>query len=443
MNLIQTLTNENPTLILILSFPLLLIEWFLFLKTSDFALNLSAPKKNKILFIVLNSLIGVFILLLPNDLIKDVLNVLQFILSVHFIFKQNIKKSAIALILSYMLAAISGYISQSILISSLNISIQDLSLIPVYYTLCGLLSSTLWFVFIIIFDFIKSNKHVSSFNIDLKKFVAINLVLGIITIAMVSYLSSTYWSIIPFKLTLLVILSLVVYFLISMYSLVRTKKLEETKENLANEIAYNKTLSLLHDNIRGFKHDFNNIVQAIGGYLALNDLNGLKVYYEKLLADCKVTNNLNLLNPESINNPSIYSLLTNKYFLATEKSITMSFSIFSDLSDINSNMYELSRILGILLDNAIEAAEETENKLIDIEIKSTKTKHVFNINNSFKDKNISTTKIFEKGYSTKNRNSGLGLWNVHKILSKNTNLDLYTSIENQMFSQQLTIYRSK
>ena len=97
MNLIQTLTNENPTLILILSFPLLLIDWFLFLKTSDFALNLSAPKKNKILFIVLNSLLGVFILLLPNDLIKDVLNVLQFILSVHFIFKQNIKSQQLLL----------------------------------------------------------------------------------------------------------------------------------------------------------------------------------------------------------------------------------------------------------------------------------------------------------------------------------------------------------
>ena len=226
-----------------------------------------------------------------------------------------------------------------------------------------------------------------------------------------------------------------------MYSLIRTTNLEKTSEDLENEKLYNKTLTILHDNIRGFKHDFNNIVQAIGGYVALNDMKGLKKYYEKLLEECKLTNNLNLLNPESINNPSIYSLLTNKYFIANEKNLTMNFSIFSDLSGLSTNMYEISRILGILLDNAIEAAEETKEKVIDIEIKSDDKKHIFIIKNSCKDTNISTTKIFEKGYSTKNRDSGFGLWNVHKILEKNTNLDLYTTVDGNMFSQKFTIYK--
>ena len=225
-----------------------------------------------------------------------------------------------------------------------------------------------------------------------------------------------------------------------MYGLIRTNILDKTKEDLENVQLYNQTLSILHDNIRGFKHDFNNIVQAIGGYIALNDMDGLTEYYTKLLEECKISNNLNLLNPESINNPSVYSLLTNKYFLAMEKGITMNFSIFSDLSKIQSDNYEVSRIIGILLDNAIEASFETNDKIINIDISSDTKKILFIIKNSFNNPDLSTTRIFEKGYSTKEGNSGLGLWNVHKILSKNTKLDLYTTIDNNMFCQQFSIY---
>ena len=40
---------------------------------------------------------------------------------------------------------------------------------------------------------------------------------------------------------------------------------------------------------------------------------GLKDYYSDLIADCQKVNNLAILNPELINNPAIYSLLTSKY----------------------------------------------------------------------------------------------------------------------------------
>ena len=219
--------------------------------------------------------------------------------------------------------------------------------------------------------------------------------------------------------------------------------MEQTSKDLETEKLYNKTLTLLHDNIRCFKHDFNNIVQSIGGYLALNDIEGLKEYYSQLLDDCKQTNNLNLLNPETINNPSIYSLLTNKYYLASQDGIHMTFNIFTDLSTINFNIYEFTRILGILLDNAIEAAKETEERLVEIEFRTDKKKQIFIIENSFiNNNNVSTTKIFEKGYSTKENNSGLGLWKVHNILAKNTTIDLFTTIKNNKFRQELDVYFS-
>ena len=105
-------------------------------------------------------------------------------------------------------------------------------------------------------------------------------------------------------------------------------------------------------------------------------------------------------------------------------------------------IYEFTRIFGILLDNAIEATLECENKEIIICIKKddSKNRQLAIVKNTYKDKNIDTEKIYEKGYSTKPNNTGLGLWKVRQILKSNNNLNLYTSKTNDYFSQQLEIY---
>ena len=442
MNLVQILTNENPILIKLITILFSVSEAYLFYRIFSVLLDIENKRKCMI-FIAIMSSIAILSAFISNSLIRDIISILSFVLSMILLFKQNIKNTFIAVIVSYLCALVSEAISNSIFVYVLNLKLEDFLYKPLYYFFILLLNILIIFAISIGIKKIKrkNTKYEKKSKISLNATIVVNLILGILTMTLETYLFSVYLNIIPFHLLLFILLSSLIYFIISLFSLIRTNILERTTEDLENEKLYNKTLTILHDNIRGFKHDFNNIVQSIGGYVALNDIEGLRKYYEKLLDECKLTNNLNLLNPESINNPSIYSLLTNKYFIANEKNIIMNFSIFSDLSKLSTNIYEISRILGILLDNAIEAAEETEEKLIDIEIKSDDKKHIFIIKNSYKGTNISTTKIFEKGYSTKNRNSGFGLWNVHKILSKNTNLDLFTTIDGNMFSQKFTIYK--
>ena len=59
-----------------------------------------------------------------------------------------------------------------------------------------------------------------------------------------------------------------------------------------------------------------------------------------------------------------------------------------------------------------------------------------------KDTNINIEKIYEKGYSTKPHNTGLGLWEVEKILKKHKNITRFTSKDNKLFKQQIEIYKS-
>ena len=438
MNLIQILFTPNEVLNNIFTCIFAFIEAFLFCKLFTQLLHIESTKLQKAIYIILAP-ITVFVInyFLENPYIY-LMNFTVFILFLHMLFRQDLRNCFIALITTYISIFISAFSVQIFFNGLLKITSEQMINIPIYHFLASSLIYFIFFFFFVLINKIEKIRIIA--KVSIKSTIIINLILGIVTIFIQSYVFSLYTDSFPLIIKIVTILSLIIYFLISMYSLIRTKLLEQTKQELETEKLYNKTLNLLHDNIRCFKHDFNNIVQAIGGYIALNDMDGLKKYYKQLLEDCKQTNNLNILNPETVNNPSIYSLLNNKYYLASEKGITMTFNIFTDLSKINFNIYEFTRILGILLDNAIEAAQETNEKIINIEFRNDSKKQLFIIENSCTTDNISITKIFEKGYSTKKLNSGIGLWKVHNILSKNTNIDLFTTVQNHMFKQQLEVF---
>ena len=203
----------------------------------------------------------------------------------------------------------------------------------------------------------------------------------------------------------------------------------------------NKTVSVLYDDVRGFKHDFNNIVQVIGGYISLNDVDGLKKYYKNLAIDFQKIRNLNLINLNEIDEPALYSLIFKKYYEAKEKNIQINISSFANLKEIKVNMYEYSRIVGILLDNAIEAAEGCNRKMINIKFFEEDNNVNCLIENTYNNENVEVNKIFEKNYSTKSekKNHGIGLWKVKEILKTDSNIILKTEIDGMFFRQLLSI----
>lgn len=438
MNLIQILMTPNVVINNILICIFGFLEIFLYEKFFTNLLKIRPSKKQSYTYILIASLIAIITNLFVKNPFSYLINLISFFIFMHFLFKQNIRNSCIAMVSTYISIFISVVLAQTILNEFMKINYIDMVTIPLYHIITSLLIYT---IFSLVCILLKKRKKIFDYlQPSLKVTVIINLILGISVIFINSYIISIYHFNFSTTVKVIMILSLLVYFVFSMYSILRTNKLEQTAKDLETEKIYNKTLSILHDNIRCFKHDFNNIVQVIGGYIDLNDMNGLNKYYQSLLKECKLNNNLNLLNPQTINNPSIYSLLNNKYYQALQYGITMNFEIFSDLSTINFNIYEFTRILGILLDNAIEAAKETTEKIIEIQFKSDSKKQLFIIENSCADNNISTTKIFEKGYSTKKNNSEIGLWKVHNILSKNTNIDLFTTVKNNKFKQELSVF---
>ena len=452
MEILQTiwnaLTSENEILLNIVSIPMIFLEIGVAFLLFTQLLNITYTKKQCTIYILSFYVVALISYYLVPAPYNTFINIITMPVLIYFILKTNALKSILAEIIFYFIIFCVTTLLMLIYTYILN-STQFMN-IPIHKLIYSLI------VYIILFLVYKVLKKFNLRITLLDKFdtcsyniLIINFIVGTLSIAIQAYIEYLYTDYIPIYLIFISLAVLLLYFFISLYSLFRTSKLEQTKQLLEEEKMYNKTLNTLHDNIRGFKHDFNNIVQAIGGYISTNNIDGLKIYYRDLLKDCQINNNLAVLNPELINNPAIYSLLADKYYKAEELNIQINLEVFVNLNNLNIKTYELTRILGILLDNAIEASAKCENKLINITFRRNKSnKTLIIIQNTYTNKDINIDRIFEKGYTSKTdtvsngnaKNHGLGLWEVRKYLRKHTNLDLFTTKNEEFFTQQFEIY---
>lgn len=442
-NIWMALSTPNRFLITLLSIPFTILELFVTLIIFSTILRINISNRNKFIYITVIFVIS-FITnhFLPSP-INLFINYITLFLLMFFLFKLNILQTLIAVFVPSIIYALVGTLLINPFLSVLHISYQDSATIPIYRILYLIIMYSIIFIIILLLKYYKIKLEIFD-DIDKKSknILLLNSIFGFMALAIQSVIIIYYIDILPITITFLSFLFLLAYISISIYSLTRVIKLNQTTKQLENAEEYNNTLRILHDNVRGFKHDFDNIVTTIGGYVKTNDMNGLQKYYLQLEDDCQKVSNLYILNPEIINNPGIYNLLTSKYREADSKNIKINMSLLLDLCNLKMKIYEFARILGILLDNAIEASEECEDKIINIIFRDDDKRHcqLIIIENTYKNKDVDTIKIFGKGISGKENHTGLGLWEVNKILRKNNNVSLFTNANKKYFSQQLEIY---
>ena len=450
MEIFQTIwnamTTPNEMLSKIVCFPLYFIEATVNMLLFTTLLDIKSSKKSNGLYIIVMGLIASISRSFIPDPYGSLINLVFCFLLVKFILKASILKSLIAIFIPIVISTILELFWFRFYLAVFKIPYESVMTVPLYRIIFIL--SIYLFIFIIyrIIKYFKIHINLENMNKKSKILFIVNSLLGILAIVTQFYLITFYSDTMPISIILTSILSLFAYFFISIYSLLNTAKLETTSQNLEEAQLYNKTLTLLHDSMRGFKHDFHNIVQGIGGYIETENMEGLKNYYSQLLKDCNRVNNLTALNPTLINNPAIYNIMAAKYHKADGIGVQITLGIFMDLNEIEKYMkiYEFTRILGILMDNAIEAASECEEKIIQVSFRKEENRNriLMIIENTYSNKDIDTERIFEKDFSTKSKktNSGLGLWEVRQILKKNNNLNLFTTKNEEFFIQQFEIY---
>ena len=442
-NIWLAFSTENEMLVNIILIPAFFIESLLTFSLLKQLFNITCSNKEKNIYIFSLSIEGIISSLFIPSPFNIFINYIFAFVIIYKLFKLNILKTILAIVIPMIIFIISTTLLLDPYITILNIDYTKAQLIPIYRIIFLILEYLLVFI---ILTLMKLAKIKLSLFEDLPKkskiIIFINFILGILTLLVQVILVDYYIDIIPVYMNFLNVLSLLTYFFISFYSLTRVTKLSQTTKSLESAEEYNKSLTILHDTVKGFKHDFDNIINTLGGYITTNDMEGLKKYYSGLDTDCQKAKNLSTLNPRLINNPGIYSLLSSKYHKADKKNIKINLEYFVNLNDFKIRTYEFSRILGILLDNAIEASSECDEKIINIIFRNEEKnhRHIVIVENTYSNKDVDTEEIFKKGVSGKENHTGLGLWEIRQYIKKSNNLNLFTSKTNNFFKQQLEIY---
>lgn len=450
MNILQTiwtaLTTPNETLFKIISIPLNYLDIYVCMLFFSAILNIQSTKKQKLIYVFVGGTISTLVTFLVPNTYKVFLNIFIWPIMVFFILKTTILKSILSMIITLVATSILELIFANIFFALFNVTSEMIIEIPIYRLVIALSIYLVIFLLSKLINFFKVNIHgIDNLTSRAKTLIIINSLLIALVLAMQFYLITFYSSNMPLFVTIINIISLVAYFSVSIYSIVNSSKLETTKQDLESANLTIHSLTILHDQVRSFKHDFDNIVNSIGGYVINEDIDGLKKYYNQLLEECHKTNNLYALSPKVINHPAIYHMLATKYYEADQLNIQINLNVFLDLNEIEARMkiYDFTRILGILLDNAIDAAKECEEKTINVTFRKEMSNNMIAviIQNTYNNKDVDTEKIYQKGISSKENHSGLGLWKIRQILMRNNNLNLFTTKDNTYFTQQFEIFK--
>lgn len=279
-------TEDEILTKIITSFPIFIEAW-LVLKLFTSILRIKYTKKQSAIYVILFpvfSLISKFFIPSPfNTLVNYIV---MFIL-IKLVFKLNVIQSLLSVITPTVIFALLGILVLKPILLIFNISVNQAQSTPIYEMLYLSILYTFVLILIKIINALKLKFDSSQeFTLHNKHIVIGNLVFGFFTLSIELAITAFYTDKLPFIITFLDFISLLAYFFISFYSLVKTMKLQITTRDLENAENYNTTLSILYDNVKAFKHDFDNIIFTIGGFIDSNDMEGLKIYYNSLEKEC-------------------------------------------------------------------------------------------------------------------------------------------------------------
>ncbi len=124
------------------------------------------------------------------------------------------------------------------------------------------------------------------------------------------------------------------------------------------------------EELRGVKHDFNNILHTYSGYLELKEYQKLERYHASLVSVTSHAGNIADLALKVQENPPVISLLINKMHSAEQMGVKLLISLKCRLDELYIDNMDVTRILACLLDYAIETASQSEQRKTFLTIES-------------------------------------------------------------------------
>lgn len=156
--------------------------------------------------------------------------------------------------------------------------------------------------------------------------------------------------------------------------------------------------------------------------------------------DEEIGKKMNLTNQlANIQMNEVKSLIYQKITIMNQLHITLHLEVLYPVCDVKMNLMDLCRVLGILLDNAIEEVKDQQGDINVVLSSQEEGLHIIVDNQLYHEVNM--TDIFKEGCSTKGGQRGMGLFSLGKIIEKYPNVTNAVQIKDHRFIQEIAILK--
>lgn len=396
-------------------------------------------KKNLFMFFIASWVYFIIgFLFIPNK-IRFLVFITIITLLINYILNIRNKKSVLYTIIITILLTISEMII-TLLLVLLGFSSVDLVNNPFFNMITNILVSGLSVILSILPVLRKLFNKLLNFFEKHKKYIYYLYALLIMLYLLVSknglnlILKSNYYINILFLISSIAIITLLIR------KELKAEQLQEVNSQMLNYVT--KYEKIITEQGKA-NHEFKNQLMVIKGYAKMNDSKKLIDYLDSITDDAKKTHSSYLISQlNKFPDGGIKGLLYYKLSIMEDMNISYDINVGNGvkikLSSLETNMYKnITKVLGVLLDNAIESSFKSKNKKILIITKKSDDKIIFSIYNTYTGK-IDLNKI-GTGYTTKGKGRGYGLRLVEDIISTNHSFDINRYLEDNYYVTDLTV----
>ena len=250
-------------------------------------------------------------------------------------------------------------------------------------------------------------------------------------------------STIEYYIYIVIIIFVIVSFVYVIYIKFQRQAMEDKyNESMEYVLRYEKII-----NEQGKKnHEYNNQLMVIKGYI--NKPERLSEYLDEVIGEHKTGQNYTVKQLGFLPDGGVKGLLYHKLSKMEDNNIKYYLYVDQNLKDKDTESFDLktyrdlTKLLGVFLDNAIDAALKSEEKEIEVELKDKDDCLLLTISNTY-DKNTDINKVGKSGFTTKGVGHGFGLSIVKDIAKTNSEIETFSSKESDKFIQTAMIYFKK
>lgn len=221
---------------------------------------------------------------------------------------------------------------------------------------------------------------------------------------------------------------------------------KEKEEQLAHLNLYVTEIEELYQTVRGFRHDYGNILVSMRESIYHGSPDEIKQTYEDILKKSHLqleNHNYHYAELANVKDIPLKSILVSKLLTIEKLEIPFTLEVKHKVHFHQTDILEVVRILSILIDNAIDevkSSSEQSNGKIRLALINGNEQIIVIIENTVAQRKIlpQSEQLGTLGYSTKGAGRGTGLFNLTKIIEGHPEIAIETKIEPEWFSQILT-----